>query len=181
MKKFVIYTAIFGKPGRFTFPRVSVSDEDKFCFTDLNIKPGIGQMIPVRKERFILNNVYEMKKIKLNHLSPVRANRQVKICIPDEIFDNYEYSIYIDCKRPAEIDLDYSMSCLESDSDFLVRQHRSKRDCIYGEGQLCIEKKKDTEINIMKQLNFYRSEKYPAHNGLYEGGWIFRRHTKKLK
>ncbi len=181
MKKIAVYTAVFGKPTRFNFPDISPLDMDKFCYTDFNIKSGCHQMIPTKKHGPILNNFYDVKKINLNHLLPIVANRFIKICIPDEIFDNYEYSFYSDSKRPVSIDLGHLIDCMRLDTDFLARRHRDKRDCVYEEGLYCIKIKKDTEANIMKQLDFYRSENYPEHNGLYEATWLLRRHTKKLK
>lgn len=181
MKKFVLYTAIFGEPGRFTFPEISPPDVDRFCFTDFDIESGCHQMIPVRKERFKKNDFYQINKMSLNHLDPIRRNRFVKICIPDEIFDNYEYSLYVDCKRPVKLDFKRLLSYMEPGSDFLAWRHRSKRDCLYEEGLFCIKIGKDTMENIMKQLSLYMNEKCPAHNGLYEGGMLFRRHTKELK
>jgi len=182
MKKFVLYTARFGSPGRFNFPGISIPNVDKFFFTDLDVKSGCHQMIPVRKGEFVKNDFYEIKKINLDHLSsvPVRRQRFVKICIPDEIFDNYEYSIYADCKRPFSFDFDWLLSCLKPESDFLVSRHR-KRDCIYDEGMICIKKRRDRKAIILEQLDYYRSENYPAHNGLYASFWLFRRHTKRLK
>jgi len=164
MKKFALYTAIFGRPGRFNIPGVSIPDVDRFCFTDLDIK----------------NSFYQIKKMDLSCLASVRGQRWVKICIPDEIFDNYEYSIYVDCKRPYSIDFDYLLSCMAPNSDFLTRKHR-RRTCIYDEGEFCIEKRKDDKSVILNQLDFYRSEKCPAHNGLYASGFLMRRHTEKLK
>lgn len=181
MKNLVLYTAIFGKLRRFNFPIVSTLDIDRFCYTDLNIKEGCNQIMLGKKSRPFLNDFYQVKKMKLDHLTPIAANRFVKICIPDELFDNYEYSVYSDCKHPFTFDFEQMLNCLELDSDFLIRKHRSKRDCVYEEGLYCIKRKKDTEANIMKQLNFYKGESFPAHNGLYDGGWILRRHTKALK
>lgn len=177
MKKFALYTARFGKPSRFNFPKISVSDIDKFCFTDLNIN---GDMIPISHGQFVKNGFYEIKKMKLNHRTSIRNQRFVKICIPDEIFDNYEYSLYSDCKRPFMFDFDFLLSRMEPQSDFLIRRHQ-KRTCLYDEAMVCIKKKKDSEEIITKQTDFYRSKNYPRHNGLYVSFWLFRRHTEKMK
>lgn len=181
MKKFVLYTARFGEPGRFNIPEVSIPDVDSFFFTDLDIKEGKHQGIPIRKNQYVRNDVYEVKKMNLDHLPPIRRQRQVKICIPDEIFNNYEYSVYIDCKRPLAVDFEWLLSFLVPDSDFATRLHRRKRDCIYEEGKICIERGMDSRENISKQLDFYESEGYPVHNGLYWTTILFRRHTERLK
>jgi len=164
MKKFVLYTAVFGQIGRFRIPELSIPGIDKFCFTDLDIE----------------NDFYDIKKMNLDHLDPIRRNRFVKICIPDEIFADYEYSFYMDSKHPTSIDFDWLLACMEPGSDFLVRRH-PRRDCVYDEGRKCIEKGKDNREVILSQLNFYRSEKYPTRNGLYAAFWLFRRHAEGMK
>ena len=181
MKKIALYAAIFGAPQRFNFPKISSFDVDRICFTDFHIREGCNQMMTVRNGRHLFNDFYDMRRMRLDHLSALRANRFIKICIPDEIFDNYEFSLYSDCKRPFTFDFEQMLNCLEPDSDILLRKHRSKRNCAYEEGLYCIEIKKDTEQNIMKQLNFYESEHFPHHLGLFDASWILRRHTKALK
>ena len=165
MKKFVLYTAIFGKLGRGVHtPEVSISDVDRFCFTDLDIK----------------NNFYQIRKMNLDSLVAVRRQRWIKICIPDEIFDNYEYSVYVDCKRESLIEFEWLLNFMEVGSDFVTRRHKT-RDCIYDEGRICIEKRIDDETTILNQLDFYRSKGYPIHNGLHYSFILLRRHTEKMK
>ena len=165
MKKFVLYTAIFGRMGRGVHaPEVSISDVDRFCFTDLDIE----------------SDFYQIKKMNLNHLPSVRRQRFVKIRIPDEIFDDYEYSVYVDCKRASVIDFEWLLDFMEPQSDLVTRQHKT-RDCVYAEGRVCIEKRKDDEAVILKQLDFYRSENYPSHNGLHYSYILLRRHTDRLR
>ena len=119
--------------------------------------------------------------MNLHPLSSIRSQRRVKILIPDEIFDNYEYSVYVDCKRPLAVDFEWLLDLLEPQSDFMTRLHRRKRDCVYEEGRICIERRLDNREDILRQLDFYKSENYPAHNGLYWTTILFRRHTKRLK
>jgi len=164
MKKFIFYTAVFGKKCNWKKPIYSDPTIDRFFYTDLEIT----------------NDLYQMKRIKLDYLDPVRRNRFIKICIPDEIFNNYEYSFYMDYKHPVAIDFDYLLNCLESNSDILITPHR-RRDCIYDEGMICIKGKENKKEIILKQLDFYKRENYPIHNGLYAAYWLFRRHTKELE
>jgi len=180
MKKFVLYTARFGNPGTFYIPEVSISDIDRFCFTDLNIKEGCYQRIPVRHGQYLKNDFYHIRKTNLNHLTSIRRQRFVKICIPDEIFDNYEYSVYVDCKRKSVIDFEWLLNFMESGSDFVTRRHKT-RDCVYDEGRVCIEKGIDDEVTISEQLDFYKSENYPTHNGLHYSFILLRRHTKRMR
>jgi len=165
MKKFVLYTAIFGKMGRGVHtPEISIPDVGRFCYTDLDIK----------------HDFYQIRKMNLSSLVPVRRQRWIKICIPDEIFYNYEYSVYVDCKRESLIDFEWLLDFMESQSDFVTRQHKT-RDCVYDEGRVCIEKRIDDEAIILKQLDFYRNEDYPTHNGLHYSFILLRRHTKRMR
>jgi len=181
MKKFALYTARFGEPGRFNIPEVSIPDVDRFCFTDLNIESGCHQKIPVRGNKHIKNDFYQIIKMNLHPLCSIRSQRRVKILIPDEIFDNYEYSVYVDCKRPLLVDFEWLLDLLEPQSDFMTRLHRRKRDCVYEEGRICIERRLDSREDILRQLDFYRSENYPIRNGLYWTTILFRRHTERLR
>lgn len=183
MKKFVLYTAIFGEPGRFTFPEVSSKNVDRFCFTDFDIAEGCHQEIPVRKGRFVQNDFYEIKKMNISDMLPIKKNRMVKILIPDELFDNYEYSVYVDCKRPKRVDFGAFLKSLKPGSDFMTREHKM-RDCVYYEGEYVANKERTHPVlkaEIEKQLVFYKKMKYPAHNGLYNNSILFRRHTEKMK
>ena len=168
MKKFIAYAAVFGKKSNFKMPRPFDMNVERVLYTDLDV--------------FEPHVFYQVKKISLDHMSLnfTRKNRIAKILIPDEIFDNYEYSLYLDYKHPTEADFDHLVNCLEPDSDILVSKHKM-RDCIYDEGQKCIEKGKGSESEILEQLYFYRTQGYPAHNGLFANYWIFRRHTKRLR
>jgi len=180
MKKFVLYTARFGIPARFNVPKLITQDVDKFCFTDLEIETGHIQKNLIRRNHDIKTNFYQIRHTKYDHLEPTMRQRLVKICIPKELFDNYEYSVYVDCKRPFLVDFDYLLSCLKSESDLAIRRH-GKRDCVYTEGTFCIEKYPELRLDILKQLDFYSIENYPRNNGLYRTGLLFRRHTKELK
>lgn len=164
MKKFVIYTAQFGRAGRFNAPNVSIPDVDKFCFTDLDIK----------------SEFYKIVRGRPSQPTSVRRQRFIKICIPDEIFKNYEYSVYVDCKRPYSVDFEYLLNCMKEGSDLVTRRHK-RRSCAYDEGEFCIKKKKDNAEIISKQLIFYKSEKYPARNGLHASGLLMRRHIPRMK
>lgn len=168
-KKFVLYTAVFGVLGKGRTHDVSNPDVDKICYTDI-VNFGFRD--------------YKIKQMDLRHISPmpVRRQRYAKICIPDEIFDNYEYSVYVDRKHPLDVDFNDYVSYLEPGSDFATRQHRYKRRiCAYEEGKVCLAKYMGDKSEILNQLDFYRSENYPVNNGLYATFIVFRRHTERLK
>jgi len=164
MKKFVIYTGVFGQLCRFRKPKTNGFNVDAVCFTDLNMT----------------NDFYDIKKMYLNNLGPTRRNRFIKIMIPDEIFNNYEYSLYVDYKHPITVDFNKYLSQLKPGSDFLVNAH-PKRNCLYDEGMVCIVKGKDDGYTIGKQIDTYSAAGCPIQLGLYANYWIFRRHTPALQ
>ena len=164
MKKFVLYTARFGINGGPQTPKISIPDVDRFCFTDMNMR----------------NNFYRIKKVRMDHPTSIRKQRFIKICIPDKIFDNYEYSVYVDGKRRVVIDFEWFLNQMETGSDFVTRKHK-RRDCVYDEGRFCIKRQKDNKEIILKQLEFYGKENYPTHNGLAYSFVILRRHTKRMR
>ena len=53
------------------------------------------------------------------------------------------------------------------------------RDCIYQEATTCISSNKDSSLTITKQMDEYRKEGYPEHNGLIASGILFRNHNDK--
>lgn len=165
MKQIALYTAIFGRVSRFVIPKISDKTVDRYLFTNINIR----------------SHFYNIKYMRLKGIRPsVMKQRYIKTCIPDEIFNNYEYSVYIDCKRPFNINFKQLLDAMEPGSDFLTRPHR-KRSCIYDEGNFCVQKKKANKKEVEQQLNFYKSEGYPEKNGLHASGLLLRKHTKEVK
>jgi len=171
-KKLAIYTALFGEfddlydpfghlDGTYHFKYGS--GVDRFYFTDLDMNGKIS---------------YPVIKKNLDYLSFVKRQRKTKICIPDEIFDNYEYSIWADTRGKLAANPYFFLDFLET--DFLLMSHGSRR-CVYDEGKVCVMNSKAKESVISKQLDYYRSQEYPTQNGLYYTGFMVRKHTKELK
>lgn len=182
MKKFVMYTARFGTPGRVRVHANSMPEVDKIFFTDVDIEEGCHQIMPTEKGKTIKNDFYNVKKMNLSRQIPMGIKRQrfVKICIPDEIFNNYEYSVYVDCKRPVFVDFEWMLSFLKPDSDIVLRQHPA-RNCAYDEANFLIRKERYDNGSIRKQVDYYKKASFPVNYGLYSSFQIFRRHTKQLK
>ena len=171
LKKLAIYTALFGEfdtlydplghlDGMYHFNGHGI---DRFYFTDLDMNGRIS---------------YAVVKKNLDYLSFVKRQRKVKIIIPDEIFDNYEYSMWVDCRPKLVIDPYFFLDYL--DTDFLIMGHSCRR-CLYDEGKVCVMNSKARESVISKQLDYYRGKEYPTQNGLYYTGFMVRKHTKELK
>jgi len=166
MKKLVIFTAVYGKPDILKIPAIKLSDDiDMFCYTDM-------QYTEKSPYKFIYRN--------LNHLTPRTRNRKIKIQIPDFIFDNYEYSLYLDSNISLLIDPLKFIDMFEKHSDILLALH-PLRDCLYDEGIICIKRFSDMKEKRKEQVKKYKSEGYPRNNGLYRCTFLGRRHTKEMK
>jgi len=90
LKKLAIYTALFGRHEELYDPFGHLDgmyhfngndDIDRFYFTDLDMS-GKGISYPIIKKN-------------LDYLPSPRRIRKVMILIPPEIFDNYEYSLFV--------------------------------------------------------------------------------------
>jgi len=171
-KKLALYTGLFGRHepeydpyGHLdnTYNFSSGNGIDRFYFTDLDMEGKIP---------------YTVIKKELGHLSFVKRQRKIKIKIPDEIFDNYEYSLWLDCRPLLAID-PYVLLRL-ADTDFLIRSHDYRR-CAYDEGKICVMQNRVSKLAVDRQLEHYRSQGFPTQNGLYHTGFMIRKHTKKLK
>lgn len=171
LKKLALYTALFGEFDELYDPyghrdgmhHFDGDGIDRFYFTDLDMNGKI---------------CYTVIKKNMDYLSFVKRQRKVKILIPDEVFDNYEYSMWVDSRPKLSIDPYFFLDFL--DTDFLIKTHGSRR-CVYDEGKVCIMNSKARESVVSKQLDYYRSQEYPTQNGLYYTGFMVRKHTKELK
>jgi hypothetical protein len=112
----------------------------------------------------------------------MRSSRFTKCVTPD--FNNYDFSIWMDGNTTLKVDPQLLIEEL-GNYDLMVYSHW--RDCIYGEAveelKECLYlKKPQEEIDIIsEQMNRYKKEGYPSHNGLGVNTYIVRRHTKEIE
>jgi hypothetical protein len=66
------------------------------------------------------------------------------------------------------------------DADIALFRH-SQRDCLYDEAEACKKAGLDDPDVINYQVQRYRNEGYPAHDGLIEAGVLLRRHTPAVQ
>ncbi len=165
-RKKVIYTCITGEyDGLYNHQYVD-EEWDYVCFSDSVVQTD-------------LNSSWRILPLKDKSFDDQRINRWHKInahlCVGD-----YEDSIYID----GNIDIlskdffDEIKKQKELSSIFSVMAHPA-RDCLYQEALACIELGKDTSKNIEPQMEVYRRDRYPEHNGLYTNSILYRKHNNK--
>lgn len=174
LEKLAIYTALFGRHEPLYDPlghldetyRFDGKGIDRFYFTDLDMS----------NKRIS----YPIIKKNLDDLVPRLRIRKTMILIPPEIFDNYEYSIFVGCRVKLAVDPYAFFDYLKPDSDILLLEH-NQRDCVYDEGRACVSMGKAKESIMSEQLDFYKEMGYPSNNGLYTTLFILRKHTKEIK
>jgi len=158
-RKVVVYSAIFGNYDELNEPPEERRDIDYIIFTD---------------NKNLKSKFYKVIACKPISSDPARSAKIYKI-MPHLFLSNYDYSVWIDGSVLLKsgfhklIDL-----CIKNNYEMAFFKH-PERDCIYQEGEACINYKKDESNIIKKQISKYRRENYPEHNGLISGGFIFRK------
>lgn len=157
--KRVIYTSLFGDIDELKNPVSVIPKTDYVVFTN-------------EKK----NNKTWRQSIQDCNQNGRRCARRYKI-----IFDpKYEYSIY--CDASFEIHLDSweeILDSIEGNKEFALTIHPD-RNCLYDEGEVCIDLQRDDKNVIEKQLERYRNEGMPVNYGLWASGIILRKNTPKV-
>lgn len=158
MGKGVIYSAITGGYDEVKEPEYINPHLDYVLFTD---NPNVK------------SDVWKIKLIsKADNLDDTRTARKIKI-LGHQYLADYDFSIWVDGKL-----------CIKGDLQDLVLRYRGKEpllcfnhyinDCIYQENTLCHRMNKDDPDIMDAQIERYRKEGYPEHNGLIDSGILVR-------
>lgn len=153
-KKIAIYTCITGGYDYLTDPVYKNPQIDYYLFTDdKNAKSDVWKVIQIPEK---------IKKIGNN----IIINRYFKMH-PQELFENYDYSIYVDGNISVFGDLREYL-CHINDKTGLAMYSHEIRDCIYDEKDACKILKKGDPKKINEQLEKYKKEGFPRHFGMVE-------------
>lgn len=160
--KIAVYSCIMGGYDEIREPLYLPKNCDFYMITDEK---------PENESRFKILDPY--KYYKGNDGSYTLIQRYIKMH-PHEIFDDYEYSIYIDGNIRVISD---PTPLIQRISALGIALHRHyERCCLYDEGETCIIYKKGSSDDIYNQLNLYREWGMPAQFGLFECGIMARKH-----
>lgn len=164
--KGVVYSAITGDYDDVKEPEYINPNLDYILFTDNpNLKSNVWDVRLIAREK---------------DLDSVRMARKIKI-LGHEYLADYDYSIWVDGKIGIIGDLEEYVQKYRSREPILCFNHYIN-DCIYEEFDVCTYLKKDSIDIMQKQIDRYRSEGYPEHNGLIESAILVRDfHDKKLQ
>jgi hypothetical protein len=167
--KIVLYTTIFGGYEGL-IPQPKIKGIDRICFTDRKAKSLSWDLIHVSRELS----------------DPVRNSRKYKI-LAHRYLSEYDISIYIDGNFLVVGDLVALINHSLSNANMSVFDHNQtsydKRDCVYEEYRALMEmgrinRYKDKPELMSRQIERYRSEGYPVHNGLVFAASLIRRHNE---
>lgn len=158
----VVYTCLFGYSERFNNFEYSDKNVDYVCFTD---DPGLT------------SDTWQIVHVPSGNLDSNRLSRKFKF-LPALHLQGYERSIYIDntVKLKVEPSLIFDKF---ADQNWVMLRH-PWRDCAYEEAKAVIESGYDNPAIVNAQMELYRSQGYPEHNGLNAGTFILRRHNDDM-
>lgn len=156
--KGVIYTAITGNYDNVKEPKYINSEYDYILFTN---NPAITS--EVWDVRYVDNK---------EQLDNVRLARRIKI-LGHEYLPEYDFSIWVDAKLEIVGDMDVYKNKYRGKESMLCFNHYDN-DCIYQEKKACLSLKKDEPEVMEQQMEKYRREGYPEHNGLIDSGFLVR-------
>jgi len=158
--RIVVYTAIYADKDDLKEPSVELEGCSLVCFTN---------------NKYLKSKVFDVRVYPSIHSDPARSAKIFKV-LPHWFFADYEYSLWIDGS------VIFKRGDIGALIDNYLREHNTAffahpdRDCIYDEAEACITAQCDNAEIIREQIEQYRDESYPPHNGLVEDGIILRRH-----
>ena len=155
--KIAVYTAISGNKSELLDPPLVHKDIDYIAFTDQTYR------------KFNTWQVRNIIPFTLASKFTQRRNAKIFKILPQMFLNEYDLTIYHDgghfcMMHPLEIIERYMPKV---DDDLAVFKHRWNT-CIYKEAQDVLRENVDLPELINPQIEYYRSNKYPEDNGLYE-------------
>ncbi|RAP47569.1 MAG: hypothetical protein BZ135_02025 [Methanosphaera sp. rholeuAM6] len=158
--KMVVYTALTGNYDELVTPSVRNPKFDYICFTD---NPNLK------------SNFWTIQLMEDLELDSVRKARHYKI-LPHKYLKDYDYSLWIDANFDIIGDVEEYIAKHSKNHKLLAMKH-DLRDDIYDEAEACKKLEKDDQEIINKQIDRYKEDNYPQHNGLVASGILFRKHN----
>jgi hypothetical protein len=167
MTKLAVFTCITGGYDSLRPPARIEPDIDYFCFSDA---PSAS------------TSAWTPAYIHDCRHSGTGANRWVKMRPHAQpLLAPYDATLYLDGSIEIIGDVrQFLDECLARREDVLMYEHPF-RDCAYEEALACAQFGLDTIGKIGRQMREMRAAGFPAHQGLFEGGVIFRRRSPAVE
>lgn len=164
-KKIAVYSCIVGNYDKIVEPFFIEPQVEYFMFTDLEVpKNSKWQKVDIKQ--------FDEYKT----MTPLQLNRKIKM-LPYNYLKDYDYSIYVD--GLIEVVAPMTPLIMEMGTVGFGVHYHNQRDCIYDEAVMIKYLKKADMSIVIKQLNQYRQEGFPAHFGLFENTILMRDHRNK--
>lgn len=165
MKKYCVYTAIYGDYEILRENKISFDNTDFVCFTDnKELTSNTWKIIYRPIEGNVTSNVF-YKRLK---------------CLPHIFLSEYEYTIWLDANfiiNNADA-INYYMRECKSNKILLYRHFclgGMHRKCILEEARFSWRNHEYRQEKMQDQVQqYFNVEKYPINNGLYQSGFLFR-------
>jgi len=154
-KKIAVYTCMAGDYDYIRKPKYISDNCDYFIITDTDTHYNMLKKIPIQeeiKEKFSNNSIL--------------INRYYKTH-PFELFEDYDYAIYIDSNVEIISDISKMIKNISDDYGLAFHAH-SQRKCIYKEIKACKILKKGNYKKMKMQIDRYRKEEFPTDYGMLE-------------
>lgn len=116
---------------------------------------------------------WEVRPIEGAERNPRVTSRRYKL-LPHRYFPEHGVSIWVDSNLRLVADLTPLLASLER-QPFAAFPH-PERDGVYDEANAVLALSLATQERVRAQMQHYRDETYPVHNGLFMGGLLVRRH-----
>lgn len=161
----VVYTLILGGYDDLKEPTVVSKDYDYVCFTnrdDLHSK------------------VWKIIKVSCSKKKPLKRCANLLMTYPYNYLKHYELSVLVIGNILINCDIsEFVERVLPPDKDVACMQN-NRSDCIYIAAQNVLKARKDMPEIVYRQIDKYRREGYPEHNGLLMTGVLVRRNTENV-
>lgn len=166
--RILVYTCVLGNYDKIIEPEYHVDQIDYYLITD-----DLEKYKESKWNCLDINDYYSKG-------SNIEKNRYIKIH-PHLLFENYDYSIYIDGNVQVLKGIEDICKSLFLTNKFLGVHRHNQRDCVYREAEALhhLRRFKDILPTLEKQINCYETSGFPKHYGLYENTILIRQHDNE--
>lgn len=160
-ERIAVYTAVFGSYDDIPEPYCKPDNCDFYLFTD--------------QKQTNTKSAWKVRKLPscIEKMSNVEKNRYIKMH-PDEIFDEYKYSIYIDGNVQVISDLTEYVNRIGR-TGIGIHRHDA-RNCVYQELETIRRTGRETSENVEQHKKYLLSTGMPQNYGLLQCNVIVREH-----
>jgi hypothetical protein len=155
----VVYTAVTAGRDDLKDPEAALPGVDYVCFTDAPLKSRIWNVVLIATG------------------PDARLTARRHKILPHILFPHHHVSIWHDASMSATARVLEAVEALAGAAVGVFRHN--KRVCVYEESAASARGGRDHKSTLDRQTARYREIGYPNDNGLYQTGFLVRRHTRE--